>query len=136
MTKNKQDIFNSWKSAIKKDLKMLVQKSGLELDTVQNQMQTFMKKADDLMTEKNLNRITKKLKVEHEKLLKTVDRTIKAEVKKANKLLLEKKKKLKKLQKKFEKEFSISIKSAPKKKTTKKKASRKKTTRKTTRKTA
>ena len=127
MAKSKQEIFNSWKSAIKKDLKILVEKSGFNLNTIQKQVQTFAKKADRLMIEKDLNQIIKKLKSEHTKLVKIIDRAVKNEVKKANKLLLEKKEKLKKIQQKFEKEFSISIKTHPKK-STRKKVTKKKTT--------
>ena len=137
MAKNKREIFNSWKSAIQKDLKILVQKSGFDLDTLQEQLQVFVKKADGMIAEKDIDKIVKKLKTEHIKLVKMVDRAVKEEVRKANKLLLEKKEKLKKIQKQLEREFSIiSTKSKPKKptrkKTSRKKTSRKKTSRKTT----
>ena len=137
MAKNKREIFNSWKSAIKKDLKILVQKSGFDLDTLQKQLQVFIKKADGMIAENDIEQIVKKLKGEHAKLIKMVDRAVKEEVKKANKLLLEKKEKLKKIQKQLEREFSIiSSKGKPKKstrkKTSRKKISKKKASRKTT----
>ena len=134
MDKNKREVFNTWKSAIKKDLKILIQKSGFDLDTVQEQLQTFIKKADRLILGNDIEEVVKKLKNEHAKLLKIIDQSVKEEVKKANKILLEKKEKLKEIQKKFEKDFSISIKRKPqkksRKKTSKKKTARKQTTRK------
>ena len=130
MTKNKREAFNSWKSAIQKDLKILAKKSGLNLDAAQKQVQKFIKDAEQMMGDSDINKIIKTLKTEHDILVKNIDRTVKEEVRKANELLQEKKKSLKRIQRVFEKEFSISGKTT-RKKTSRRKTSAKKTSRKT-----